>query len=162
MSAKQEITRFNLRVYGICIQDASLLITDEIRHGVQMCKLPGGGLEYGEGIENCLKREWLEELEVEIEVGDVFFVTPFFLQSAFRKTDQVICLYYEMKMLGEPKGIFSNKPMDFAENDSGDQQVFRWVDLDDLDESVFTFASDKALVGEFKRRTNTDIRRLKR
>jgi 8-oxo-dGTP pyrophosphatase MutT (NUDIX family) len=150
MSANHGITRFNLRVYGVCIQDAHLLITDEVRWGHPMTKLPGGGLEYGEGIEDCLKREWMEELEAEIEVGKVFFANPFFLRSSFNPADQVVCFYYEVKLLSEPKGHFTDIPMDFPVGQEGDLQAFRWLPIDHVNEQVFTFPSDKAVAKELK------------
>lgn len=145
MSANHDITRFNVRVYGLCIQDDQLLITDEVRWGHPMTKLPGGGLEYGEGIVDCLKREWIEELEAEIEVGDVFFANPFFLRSSFDPSDQVICFYYHVKLLSEPKGHFTQIPMDFPKDQEGDLQAFRWVPIDQVNEDMFTFPSDKAV-----------------
>ena len=45
--------KFNLRVYGILIDSDRLLITDEKRGGFPMTKLPGGGLEFGEGLKEC-------------------------------------------------------------------------------------------------------------
>ncbi len=150
MSAKHELNRFNLRVYGICIREDCLLITDEVRGGFPMTKLPGGGLEFGEGLEDCLRREWREELSVEIEVGKVFFVNPFLIQSAFNPRDQVICFYYQVDLLGEPEGHFATLPMDFPAGERGDLQAFRWLPLSRVDESIFTFPSDKALVRELR------------
>lgn len=40
-------------------------------------EFPGGKLEPGETLEECLKREWVEELGVEINVNDVFFEMDF-------------------------------------------------------------------------------------
>ena len=40
-----DLERFNVRVYGLCIKQGKILITDEIRGGTKMTKFPGGGLE---------------------------------------------------------------------------------------------------------------------
>ncbi|MEZ4825206.1 MAG: NUDIX domain-containing protein [Bacteroidia bacterium] len=140
---------FNIRVYGIYVEQGALLVTDEIRFGQRMTKLPGGGLELGEGIEDCLKREWLEELEAEVSVGDIVYVNPFFQPSAFRKTDQLICLYFMVKVHSPLKGIFSEIPQDFT-SDGGDQQIFRWIPIRDLTEDIFTYPTDRALVPRLK------------
>jgi len=41
--------RFNVRVYGILVQEGKLLVSDEYIKGYEITKLPGGGLEFGEG-----------------------------------------------------------------------------------------------------------------
>jgi 8-oxo-dGTP diphosphatase len=141
------MNRFNVRVYGILIKDGCLLVTDEIRYDIKMTKLPGGGLEYGEGIEEGLKREWMEELEAEVEVGSVVYVNPFLQVSIFRDTDQVICMYFLIKNMSELKGKFTEKVWDF-EDKPGDQQLFRWIPVEELSEDTFTFPIDKAMVKE--------------
>ena len=50
---------FNLRVYGILINEQNqLLVSDEYIRGMKITKFPGGGLEFGEGTRDCLKREF--------------------------------------------------------------------------------------------------------
>jgi ADP-ribose pyrophosphatase YjhB (NUDIX family) len=88
-----EQRRFNIRVYGLWIQDGMLLINEELVMGRKIIKLPGGGLQWGEGTEDCLKREWVEELGIDIEVGAHFYTTHFFQASAFDNS-QVISIYY--------------------------------------------------------------------
>ena len=48
---------FNIRVYGFLLDDGRVLVTDEFRLGIYMTKFPGGGLHFGEGTVDCLKRE---------------------------------------------------------------------------------------------------------
>ncbi len=139
------MNRFNLRVYGICVVDGKLLLTDEIRFGMKMTKLPGGGLQFGEGLEEALKREWREELDEDVEVGEIFYVNPFLQTSFFNSKDEVIGLYFFVRLLGEPMGIFTEYPMDFP-SEEDDQQVFRWVPLASINEDSFTFPIDKAMV----------------
>lgn len=145
------IDKFNVRVYGIYVQDQRLLVTDELRGGYPMTKLPGGGLEFGEGIEDCLIREWQEELEVDIEVKDLFFVNRFLLQSAFAANQQVIALYFTVKPLGPLIGHFTTTPMDFLPGE-GDKQAFRWLNLVTMTSDDFTFPTDKSLLPELKAR----------
>ena len=144
------MNRFNLRVYGLCVVDGRLLLTDEIRFGMKMTKLPGGGLQFGEGLEEALKREWREELEVDIEVGEIFYVNPFLQTSFFNSKDEVISLYFYVSLLGEPRGRFTEMPMDFP-SEEDDQQVFRWVPLELITEDSFTFPIDKAMVKKLNR-----------
>ena len=78
---------FTIRVYGVCVQriddEPKLLVMDEIIKGRRITKLPGGGLEYGEGTKDCLIREIREELGVEAIDPEHFYTTDFFQQSAF-------------------------------------------------------------------------------
>lgn len=85
--------RFNIRVYGIWIKDDQLLVNEELIQGKRVIKFPGGGLELGEGTIDGLKREWKEELDLDIDILDHFYTTDFFQQSAFDNT-QVISIYY--------------------------------------------------------------------
>ena len=49
---------FNVRVYGVLLDDEKrLLVSDEFIRGQYITKLPGGGLEIGEGTRDCLQRE---------------------------------------------------------------------------------------------------------
>jgi 8-oxo-dGTP diphosphatase len=92
------ICRFNIRVYGIYVNDAQqVLLSDEKYGDHYFTKFPGGGLEFGEGTKECVIREWQEELGVVIEVVDHFYTTDFFQQSTFRETDQIISIYYLVK-----------------------------------------------------------------
>lgn len=84
---------FNIRVYGIWIQDGHLLVNEEIIKGNKVIKFPGGGLQVGEGTMDCLKREWMEELGQEITVLEHFYTTDFYQPSAYDDS-QVISIYY--------------------------------------------------------------------
>ena len=86
---------FNVRVYGILIdQYQRLLVTDEFIRGAYITKLPGGGLEFGEGTRDCLQREFREETGLEVSIGEHFYTTDFFQISAFNHKDQIISIYY--------------------------------------------------------------------
>ena len=51
---------FNVRVYGILIDSHErLLVSDEFIRGAYITKLPGGGLEIGEGTREGLAREFM-------------------------------------------------------------------------------------------------------
>jgi 8-oxo-dGTP diphosphatase len=62
--------RFNIRVYGLWIHNSMVLVNEEVIRGFNrtVVKFPGGGLEQGEGTIDCLKREWKEELGIDIGV----------------------------------------------------------------------------------------------
>jgi 8-oxo-dGTP diphosphatase len=133
---------FNVRVYGILIKDTNVLVTDELIGGASMTKFPGGGLEFGEGTLEGLKREFREELEIEIDIESHFYTTDFFVQSAFNRS-QIIAIYYLITTNDELNLHFSKEPLNFDKKKIGNQQLFRWVSLDEISEKHFTFAADK-------------------
>lgn len=135
---------FNIRVYGILINDNNeVLLSDENRFGRKFTKFPGGGLEQGEGLIDCVKREYMEELQLNVEVGDLFYLTDFFQESAFNENDQIISVYYRVSSSDTSKIEVVENRFDF---DSGKQEVHRWVSLNDLRENDVTFPIDKKVV----------------
>lgn len=83
----------NIRVYALRIIDHKIMIVEEEYLGKTIIKFPGGGLEYGEGTINCLKRELMEELEVEVDTITHYYTTDFFQKSAWDDR-QIISIYY--------------------------------------------------------------------
>lgn len=136
--------KFNVRVYGIVIDDGKVLISDEEEYGIRFSKFPGGGLEYGEGLIDGLKREFIEECQAEIEIIRHFYTTDFFIQSAFNDS-QVLSVYYLVKPLAPFQLNFKDDIYDF--DGSGDLlQAFRWRNLRELHPDDVTFPSDKRVV----------------
>lgn len=131
-----QLSRFNVRVYGLFIKDSHLLVTQEKIAGKLITKFPGGGLELGESTIDCLKRELTEELRISIDVIDHFYTTDFFVQSAFDDS-QVISIYYQISSKDEINQIGENEKI---------VNGFSWVSLHEMDEHLFTFPIDKHVV----------------
>jgi 8-oxo-dGTP diphosphatase len=136
---------FTIRVYGICLMNDKVLVTDEFIKGNYVTKFPGGGLEYGEGTRDCLKRELMEETGEEIEVLDHIYTTDFFLPSAFARDKQVLSIYYRFRFINTPVFPIKEKPFDFDELVS-DAQTFRWLPLSGLTKDDVTLPVDKMMV----------------
>ncbi|HEU4859229.1 MAG TPA: NUDIX domain-containing protein [Chitinophagaceae bacterium] len=142
--------RFNIRVYGILINDKKqVLVADEYIRGGLYTKFPGGGLEFGEGTRDCLKRELNEELGIETEIGDHIYTTDYFQMSAFRPDDQIISIYYFARQLEELKVPIREKQFDFDEKqmeiykNTGETETFRWIDWNKFSEETVTLPIDK-------------------
>jgi 8-oxo-dGTP diphosphatase len=142
-----EINRFNIRVYGILIDKGNVLVSDEFRLGTLMTKFPGGGLKFGEGTIDCLKREWHEELGTGIMNFSHFYTTDFYQQTELLpSTFQLISIYYLVE--AEKPYLFktTEKKFDFPELVDGAQN-FRWMPLKDITKEEFTMPIDKVVAG---------------
>jgi ADP-ribose pyrophosphatase YjhB (NUDIX family) len=147
-----EIKKFNIRVYGILINNKNeILLSDEIFKGVRMTKFPGGGMEPGEGPASCMLREGMEEFGQQIEIIDHFYTTHFFQRSLFYPDQQVISIYYLIKLSAPASLKTSDKPFDLK-GDADGTFSFRWIPLNSLTEDDMTLPLDKYVVTLLKNR----------
>jgi 8-oxo-dGTP diphosphatase len=142
---------FNVRVYGILLDEQKrLLVSDEFIRGAYITKLPGGGLELGEGTRDCLKREFKEETGLDVTIGDHIYTTDFFQISAFNHKDQIISIYYYVHP-NEPVSLNTKtKAFDFApeqiSDPNGESEVFRWIEWSELQADSMTLPIDKVVI----------------
>ena len=151
------MNKFNVRVYGILINEKKqVLVSDEYIRGNYYTKFPGGGLEFGEGTRECLKREFKEEMDLNVEVEEHLYTTDFFQLSAFNPGDQIISIYYLVKAMEEIKTPLRNKLFDFDErqmavyNDTGETETFRFIDWNEFSEESVTLPIDKVVAAMIK------------
>jgi A/G-specific adenine glycosylase len=120
------------KIIGVAViwnKDKQVLIDRRRQEGLLggLWEFPGGKIEPGETIEECIKREILEELDIEIEVGDRLIQVNH-AYSHFRVTLNVHhCLY----LRGEPKPIECDE--------------IRWVTLDEIEQYPFPKANEKII-----------------
>ncbi len=70
--------KIRVRVCGLCWQNDQLLLVNH--KGITEADFwspPGGGLEFGLSVEQCLKKEFLEETGLEISTGQFLFGCEF-------------------------------------------------------------------------------------
>ena len=152
MGLKDYFSRmFNVRVYGLLINNESVLVSDETVKGMEMTKFPGGGLEFGEGTVDCLRRELREEIGIEVQDIRHFYTTDYFVQSAFNPNDQVISIYY----LAKAADVTALNAK-IWEKENG-RETFRWMALQDLSPEMFTFPIDKKVAEMLQSRYNAGV-----
>ncbi|CAN7280572.1 NUDIX hydrolase [Rossellomorea sp. LjRoot5] len=104
-------------VYGIYIEDGKLLVIH--KNGgpyINRFDLPGGSLEEGESLAEAMRREFLEETGIEIEIEKQIGVIDFKFPSVWRDFTNVhhIAVYYSVRKTGGEIGI----PEQFEGQDS--------------------------------------------
>lgn len=140
----------NIRVYGILINEQKqVLVSDEYIRSMYITKFCGGGLEQGEGTRDCLKREFMEEMNLEVEVTNHIYTTDFYQPSSFRKGDQIISIYYYVSPLQPITAPLRTAPFQFDEREmkmykeTGETETFRFIDRKDFNEDCMTLPIDK-------------------
>ncbi len=142
--------KFIIRVYAIIINENNeVLLSDEFFKNTFMTKFPGGGLEFGEGSVDCLKREAMEEFGQEIEVIRHFYTTDFFQSSLFHEKTQLVSLYYLARFTSTIQFKLSRQPFDFTSNENGSIS-FWWKLINELTENDVSFPIDKYVVSLIK------------
>ncbi len=142
---------FNVRVYGVLLDKANrLLVSDEFIRGNYFTKLPGGGLEFGEGTRECVAREFMEETGLTVTVGEHLYTTDFFQISAFNNTDQIISIYYYVHASNTMEVSTKEKAFDFlpeqVADSKGTAEHLRWIPLAELSEDAMTLPIDKVAI----------------
>jgi 8-oxo-dGTP diphosphatase len=89
--------RIRVRVCGICLQADQLLLVRHsgIGEGGVFWAPPGGGLELGEKVQDCLTREMLEETGLEVSL-EAFLFTMEFVQLPLHAIE----LFFQVKPTG--------------------------------------------------------------
>jgi ADP-ribose pyrophosphatase YjhB (NUDIX family) len=124
-------------------------MADELIKGQLVTKFPGGGLELGEGLIDGLKREFLEEVNVVVEVEEHFYTTDFFVASAFDADSQVISIYFHVSCKDCASIKASDTKFDFEVVEGKDAESFRWVNVADLaQETDVVLPIDKVVVSK--------------
>ncbi|MBL0356903.1 MAG: NUDIX domain-containing protein [Chitinophagaceae bacterium] len=140
----------SIRVYGILInQQRQVLVSDEYIRGNYYTKFPGGGLETGEGTRDCLRREFLEEMNLKVEAGNHIYTTDIYQQSVFNNAQQILSIYYAAIALEEITVPLRNRPFEFDEaqlkiyEEKKQIETFRFVDWNEFSADTVTLPLDK-------------------
>jgi 8-oxo-dGTP diphosphatase len=148
---------FNIRVYGILQgKNREVLVSDEFIRAGQYTKFPGGGLEFGEGTRDCLKREFLEEMNLRVNVTDHLYTTDFFQMSAFNPEHQIISIYYRVEALEDIRVPLRIKTFDFDETQmevyrkTGETETFRFIPWEVFSADSVSLPIDKVVADLLK------------
>jgi 8-oxo-dGTP diphosphatase len=135
------IDKLNIRVYATAIKDEKVLVLHEEYAGEQLMKLPGGGLEFGEGLLDCLHREFEEELNVKINILGHLYTQEDFVVSRFRDNEQLLTVYYLVEIIDENDFLIMDPCIEKTE----------WIPIN-TDENPFILPVDKIAFEKLKER----------
>src|SRR3989344_2989464 len=81
-----------IKCRAVILHEGKLLVVRH-PHDTSFAALPGGHLEWGEDIKECLSREMVEELGIKPEIGRLLFI------NTFTQTDnkQYVEFFFEVK-----------------------------------------------------------------
>lgn len=151
------MSKFNVRVYGILLNSTNqILVSDEFIRGKYYTKFPGGGLEFGEGTRDCLKREFKEEMNLEVSIEDHIYTTDVFQISAFNTAHQLISVYYFAKALQPITVPLRKIAFDFDEqqleiyNKTEQIETFRFINWEIFSADTVTLPIDKIVASLLK------------
>lgn len=136
---------FNVRIYGLAVHQSRLLLLREPFMGELIVKFPGGGLEFGEGTRECLKREFKEELNLDIRIGRHIYTQDFFMASALNPKEQILMIYYR---------VFVDDVSQLKLNDSEIKELI-WVDLESFSKDLLSLPSDRLVAEMFLERNRS-------
>lgn len=85
---------------GLIVQDGKILLSHEKKRGTYMT--PGGGLEQGETLEDCCRRELSEESGYIVNVGDLLFTVDEFVGGR-----EYLSHYFLCEIIGECERVLT-------------------------------------------------------
>jgi ADP-ribose pyrophosphatase YjhB (NUDIX family) len=151
------MSRFTIRVYGILFnENKQVLVSDEYIRGSYYTKFPGGGLEFGEGTRDCLQREFKEEINLDVRIGEHIYTTDIFQMSAFRPEDQIIAIYYFAHALEPITAPIKTAEFDFDEaqlaiyEQTKQIETVRFIDWENFKPEAVTLPIDKIVAALIK------------
>jgi 8-oxo-dGTP diphosphatase len=129
------------KIIGVAViwnDQKQILIDRRLPQGAMggLWEFPGGKIEVGETIEECIKREIAEELGIEIAVGEHLIT----IDHTYTHLRVTLTVHHSQHLAGIPQAIECDE--------------IRWVSLDELDEFTFPEANGEIIAALRKGENN--------
>ncbi|MEO8581366.1 MAG: NUDIX domain-containing protein [Patescibacteria group bacterium] len=142
-NADQEVMQYDgqavswrVSAYALIVQEDSILIIKN--RNEKLYDVPGGGIEFGESIEEALERELMEEAGAKAAIGNIIHVEQGFFKHGNGNFYQTIQMFYSAKLVGE-----------LVEATEGTTEFVGFVKFDELEKYPLPKAA-KAAVAKLK------------
>jgi 8-oxo-dGTP diphosphatase len=125
--------KLRVRICGICIDGESMLMIKHHALGPKniFWSPPGGGLQFGESAEEALKREFIEETGLNVEIKKFLFVHEFLDEPL-----HAIEIFFEVKKISG--NLITGKDTELKEGKQIIQDVkfMRYEDIQKMDPDI--------------------------
>ena len=145
--AHENINGIRTGVKALIVHEGKILVIAEnvSRNGgkIVIHDFPGGGIEFGESLENALVREVKEEIGLNINPTKVVGAWEFVLDTHHDTTKlgvQLVCIGYQCEVVGEPKIDLTKNP--------APEEIFdvKWFSKEELLEKGTDFIGHKGMI----------------
>lgn len=137
--------KIGIRPATIVIKDEKVLLVSSKYHDEEFYLFPGGGMEFGETIEEAAVRETFEETGVKVKIKDLFHVNEYIYAEDWNKRSVSMFFIAELIEISEP-----------TTNDDGKIKEIKWIKLSELDNYDI---KPKRIVDLLKLSSNLDNKR---
>jgi len=116
------VEKIGIRPATIVIKDKKVLLVSSKYKDEELYLFPGGGMEFGETIEEAAIRETLEETGVKVKIKDLFHVNEYIYSEDWSKRSVSMFFIAEVVEILEP-----------TTDDEGKIKEVKWIKLSELD-----------------------------
>lgn len=114
--------KIGIRPATIVIKDKKVLLVSSKYNDEEFYLFPGGGMEFGETIEEAAIRETFEETGVKVKIKDLFHVNEYIYSEDWNKRSVSMFFIAEVVEILEP-----------TTDDEGKIKEVKWIKLSELD-----------------------------
>lgn len=136
-----------IRAASILIEDERICVVKQSVTDTRNWALPGGKLEIGEKLSECITREFKEETGLDVQVRELLYVTDRIILDPY---SHVVHMTFLIDRLGRSELPLEWKHTDpYPSSSSGEIREIKMVPLDELDKYGFSSVFCKLIEDDF-------------
>ena len=152
-------------VYGICYKNKKLLVV--VKNGGpydSLYDLPGGSFKENEGLSQCLKREYLEETNSQVEITENMGCYDFLLNAAYNGCNYThhIAQFYMVNIIASNEAPLKRILKNSKQNEENDSMGYKWIDIESINTNNSSPLVIKAIELLFNKTRNYEMEDLRK